>query len=102
MPYLKIVRVGNLGAKTFSDDYSQKKEIEAVEGIVHLDMLGCYGFGKGVMQLEVKSVEDNSVTFTADGTEYTVTPDTLAEITEGKAGNGIAEYDRLIIQCFLK
>lgn len=101
-PYLKIVRVGNLGAKTLSDDYAQKKEIEAVEGIVYLDMLGCYGFGKGVMQLEVKSVEDNSVTFTADGTEYTVTPDTLAEITEGEAGNGIAEYDRLIIQCFLK
>lgn len=101
-PYLKIVRTGNLGAKTFSDDYSQKKEIEAVEGIVHLDMLGCYGFGKGVMQLEVKSVEDSSVTFAADGAEYTVTPDTLAEITKQEAGNGIAEYDRLIIQCFLK
>ena len=101
-PYLKIVRTGNLGAKTLSDDYSQKKEIEAVEGIVHLDMLGCYGFGKGVMQLEVKSVEDSSVTFAADGAEYTVTPDTLAEITKQEAGNGIAEYDRLIIQCFLK
>lgn len=101
-PYLKIVRTGNLGAKTISDDYTQKKEIEAVEGIVHLDMLGCYGFGKGVMRLEISSVGDNSVTFTADGTEYTVTPDTLAEITKQEAGNGIAEYDRLIIQCFMK
>ncbi len=101
-PYLKIVRTGNLGAKTLSDDYSQKKEIEAVEDIVHLDMLGCYGFGKGVMQLEVKSVEDSSVTFTADGTEYTVTPDTLVEITEQEVGNGIAQHDRLIVQCFLK
>ena len=101
-PYLKIVRTGNLGSKALSDDYSQKKEIEAVEGIVRLDMLGCSGFRKGVMRLEVKSVEDSSVTFAADGTEYTVTPDTLAEITEQEAGNGIAEYDRLIIQCFLK
>ena len=101
-PYLKIVRTGNLGAKTLSDDYSQKKEIEAVEGIIHLDMLGCYGFGKGVMQFEVMSVDDSFVTLVADGTEYTVTPDTLVEITEGETGNGIAEYDRLIIQCFLK
>jgi len=91
-----------LGAKTLSDDYSQKKEIEAVEGIVHLDMLGCYGFGKGLMKLEITFVSDNSVTFTANGIEYTVTSDTLAEITEQEVGNGIAQYDRLIVQCFLK
>jgi len=101
-PYLQIVRIGNLGAKTPSDDYSQKKEIEAVEGVVHLDMLGCYGFGKGIMRLEIVSVGENSVTFTAGETEYTVTPDTLVEITDEEVGNGTIEYDRLIIKCFLK
>ncbi len=101
-PYLKISRTGNLGAKTISEDYTQKKEIEATEGEIYLDMLGCYGFGKGLMKLEITSVTDNAVTFTANGNEYTVTPETLAEITQQENGNGIAEYDRLVIQCFLK
>ncbi len=101
-PYLKIVRIGNLGTKTLLDDYVQKKELEAVEGIIYLETLGCYGFGKGVMQLEVISVGDDFVTFKVADTEYTVTPKNFAEITTQEVGNGIAEYDRLIIQCFMK
>ena len=32
-PYLKLFRIGNLGAADASDDYVQKKEIEAEEGV---------------------------------------------------------------------
>jgi len=101
-PYLRIVRCGNLGARELSDEYYQKKDVEALEGIVYLDMSGCGGFGKGVMQLEITGVGDDSVVFKAGDAQYTVTPDTLAEITAQETGSGIAGYDRLIIRCFLK
>lgn len=46
-PYLKLFRIGNLGAADASDDYVQKKEIEAEEGVFSFSTLGCGGFGKG-------------------------------------------------------
>ena len=102
VPYMNILRVGNLGAKIFSEDYTQKKEIEAIEGIVHLDMIGCYGFGKGLKKLEVTSVTDHAVTFVAKGKEYLITPENIVEITEETVHNGAVEYDRLIIRCVMK
>lgn len=101
-PYLKITRTGNLGANTISDDYMQKKELEAYEGIVYLELLGCSGFGKGIMQFEITSVDDTGVSLIAKGEEYHVTPDTLVELSQQQEGNGISEYDRIMIQCFLK
>ena len=101
-PYLKIVRFGNLGTKTISDDYMQKKEIEASEGIVYLDVLGCNGFGTGIMQLEIIAVDESSVTFIANEKEYCVTSNTVVELKQQEVGNGIAEYDIITIQCFFK
>ncbi len=101
-PYLKILRIGNLGAKSVSDEYMQKKEIEASEGTLHLDVIGCYGFGKGIMELDVKTVEDNTVVFSANETEYVITPEKVVELSEEAVENGSAEYDRLIIRCIMK
>ncbi|MGN0115134.1 MAG: hypothetical protein ACI396_07380, partial [Acutalibacteraceae bacterium] len=102
VPYLKIFRIGNLGAQSVSDDYIQKKEIEATEGTMRLDMLGCYGFQKGIMELEIVSVGEKSVTVSVAGKEYVITPEERAEITDRKLLNGGSEYDTLILQCIMK
>ena len=101
-PYLKVLRIGNLGAQSASDDYMQKKEIEADEGTVYLDMIGCYGFQKGVMELEIVSVAEDTVTVSIAGKEYVITPEKPAEISCRKLVNGICEFDKLILQCFMK
>lgn len=101
-PYLKIYRAGNLGAPSVSDDYIQKKEIEANEGAVHLDMIGCCGFQKGIMELEILSVEDSTVTISANGKQYKLTPEERIEIVDSDLSDGIGQYDTLIIQCIMK
>ena len=101
-PYLKIYRAGNLGAPSVSDDYIQKKEIEANEGAVHLDMIGCGGFQKGMMELEILSVEDSTVTISANGKQYKLTPEERIEIIDSDLSDGIGQYDTLIIQCIMK
>lgn len=101
-PYLKIYRAGNLGAPSVSDDYIQKKEIEANEGVVRLDMIGCYGFQKGIMELEILSVEDSTVTISANGKQYKLTPEERIEIVDSDLSDGIGQYDTLIIQCIMK
>lgn len=101
-PYLKIYRAGNLGAPSVSDDYIQKKEIEANEGAVHLDMIGCCGFQKGIMELEILSVEDSTVTISANGKQYKLTPEERIEIIDSDLSDGIGQYDTLIIQCIMK
>ncbi len=101
-PYLKIYRAGNLGAPSVSDDYIQKKEIEANEGVVYLDMIGCYGFQKGIMELEILSVEDSTVTISANGKQYKLTPEERIEIVDSDLSDGIGQYDTLIIQCIMK
>lgn len=101
-PYLKIYRAGNLGAPSVSDDYIQKKEIEANEGAVHLDMIGCCGFQKGIMELEILSVADSTVTISANGKQYKLTPEERIEIIDSDLLDGIGQYDTLIIQCIMK
>lgn len=101
-PYLKIYRAGNLGAPSVSDDYIQKKEIEANEGVVHLDMIGCCGFQKGIMELEILSVADSTVTISANGKQYKLTPEERIEIIDSDLSDGIGQYDTLIIQCIMK
>ena len=101
-PYLKIYRAGNLGAPSVSDDYIQKKEIEANEGAVHLDMIGCCGFQKGIMELEILSVADSTVTISANGKQYKLTPEERIEIIDSDLSDGIGQYDTLIIQCIMK
>lgn len=102
VPYLKVLRIGNLGTQSASDDYMQKKEIEADEGTVYLDMIGCYGFQKGVMELEIVSVAEDTVTVSIAGKEYVITSENPAEISCRKIVNGICEFDKLILQCFMK
>ena len=80
----------------------QKKEIEADEGTVYFDMIGCYGFQKGVMELEIVSVAEDTVTVSIAGKEYVITPEKPAEISCRKLVNGICEFDKLILQCFMK
>ena len=85
-----------------SDDYIQKKEIEANEGVVHLDMIGCCGFQKGIMELEILSVADSTVTISANGKQYKLTPEERIEIIDSDLSDGIGQYDTLIIQCIMK
>lgn len=101
-PYLKIFRIGNLGAHSVSDDYMQSKELEAEKGTVRLDAIGCYGFQKGVMEFEIVSVENDAVTVLIKGKEYVVTPDKPTEIFCKKDVNGICEFDKLILKCYMK
>ena len=102
LPYLKIFRIGNLGAKSVSDDYIQKKELEIEKGTVRLDAIGCHGFHKGVAKLEIVSAENDTVTILVKEKEYIITPDKPAEIFCKKFVNGICEFDKLIIQCYMK
>ena len=101
-PYLKIFRVGNLGAEHASDVYAQTGEIEASEGIVGLDVLGCDGFRQGVMEFQILSVTENGASVSVGGTEYAVTPLKRAEIQESRTVDGACQYDTLILQCVLK
>lgn len=101
-PYLKIFRVGNLGAEHASDVYAQTGEIEASEGIVGLDVLGCDGFRQGVMEFQILSVTENGALVSVGGTEYAVTSLERAEIQESRTVDGACQYDTLILQCVLK
>lgn len=67
-------RIGNLGAADASDDYVQKKEIEAEEGVFSFSTLGCGGFGKGSDVFEILAVGENSARLRIDKTEYNVSP----------------------------
>ena len=102
VPHLKILRFGNLGTENESDDYMQKKEIEAIEGTVELDVLGCYGFQNGIMELDITSVGKESITVTAAQKEYVITPESRAEIVDSALANGIRQYDTLILECIVK
>lgn len=102
LPYLKIFRIGNFGAKSVSDDYIQRKEIEVEKGTVQLDAIGCHGFQRGVAELEIVSVAEDTVTVSIAGKEYVITPEKPAEISCRKLVNGICEFDELIIQCYMK
>ena len=101
-PHLNFLRIGNLGADSIDKEYMQKKEIEAEEGVVYLDVIGCPGFGKGIRELEVISVLKAEVTLKANGIEYVLTSENMVEIAEEMIHNGIVEYDRLIIRCIMK
>jgi len=101
-PYLKLFRIGNLGAADASDDYVQKKEIEAEEGIFSFSTLGCGGFGKGSDVFEILAVGENSARLRIDKTEYNVSPSERIVIEKQKQNGDVCEYDTLIIQCILK
>ena len=123
-PYLKLFRIGNLGAADASDDYVQKKEIEAEEGIFSFSTLGCGGFGRSVRDLlplvvavvevdrhaylaerecfEILAVGENSARLRIDKTEYNVSPSERIVIEKQKQNGDVCEYDTLIIQCILK
>ena len=101
-PYLKLFRIGNLGAADASDDYVQKKEIEAEEGVFSFSTLGCGGFGKGSDVFEILAVGENSARLRIDKTEYNVSPSERIVIEKQKQNGDACEYDTLIIQCILK
>lgn len=101
-PYLHILRIGNLGTDSMEKEYTQKKEVEAETGTVYLDVIGCAGFGKGVKELEITSVQKEEIMFKADDKEYVLTPEKMVEISTEEIRNGMIEYDRLIIRCILK
>ena len=96
--YLNITRIGNLGKKSDSENYKQEKEIEVRKCIVHLDEIGCCGFGKGVMEFEITSVANNIITFLLNGKKYVIAPEGTVNIRE----NSVGESDWLIIKCIMK
>ncbi|MCR4889675.1 MAG: protein phosphatase 2C domain-containing protein [Ruminococcus sp.] len=101
-PFIKIIRVGNLGAADLSDDYLQKNEIEAYAGTVRLDMVGCRGFNKGIMKFDILDVQDDLITISFNGNECEISPTERAEIVTKDLVDGIAQFDTILLQYIKK
>ena len=102
IPYLRIMRMGDLGAPEKDDSYIQKKELEAAPGIIPLTYTGLGGFGKGIQEIEVLSAETDLVRVSIGGKEYEITPEQPAELTDRMLTLHGFEYDTLTVQMFMK
>ncbi len=96
-PFLRVYRMGDLGAEKPTEFYAQKKEIDAVSGTVYLTALGLSGFQNGIDRFEIAAADNDKITVHINGGEHIITPDSPAIIICSEQ-----PLDCIIIQCIMR